>query len=245
MTHKQIRQQFREMSGRYELVDEAGGDRGADFYINAGQRFLDGLETVKKAEARVFRLLAANHYGVQFQYSRAIKEVWAASVGTSGMSRWQLTKMDIQELRAIYASLPSDIDSGDPLYYTPAVLRLAPGTPLTEIQSLEGFLGYADVSINRQQEYNGVIVMPPPSVQTMIEVWGLFYSEPLVADEDESYWSTVHPELLLMASMRTLEEFYRNSQGVNDWTNAIKQRIVLLGMDTVEEDISECNQMKG
>lgn len=245
MTLKQIRQQFRTISGRYELVNEAGGDNGADFYINAGQRYLDGLETLKKAEGRVFRLLAAGQYSVTFPYSRAIKEVWAASSSSSGMERWQLTKKDIQDLRLAYSELPSEIDRGDPLYYTPAVLRAVPETYKTPLNSLEAFLGYADVSIGKHFEYNGAIIMPPPDVQTMIEVFGLFYSQTLEADDDESYWSSVHPELLIMASMRSLEEFYRNTQGVNDWSNAIKERIFAIGKDTVEEDLAECNQMKG
>ena len=47
-----------------------------------------------------------------------------------------------------------------------------------------------------------------------------------------------------MGYMRQIEIVNRNTQGVNDWTNAISTDMVGLGMDLVEELISEVTQIE-
>jgi hypothetical protein len=50
--------------------------------------------------------------------------------------------------------------------------------------------------------------------------------------------------LLIMSAMRQIEIINRNTQGVNDWTNSIAIEAKQLGMDMVEEMISEVSQIK-
>ena len=48
-----------------------------------------------------------------------------------------------------------------------------------------------------------------------------------------------------MAAMRYVEVSNRNTQGVNDWTRSIIEDASRIGMDLVEELISEKTEMEG
>lgn len=243
----EIRAAFVKRSGRYDLViagatpPEEGADSGADFYINSGQRFLDRLHNVHKSVGRVFKSVAAGRNYILFEDCRAIKEAWCMN----SESRTQLDKHDMADIRLAYAKPVSLLDNGVPLYYAPAVLRTIPESDRMIIDEFEGIIDYADVAFGMHYNYNGIIFMPPADGDYVIEVWGLFYSPELSAEDDKSFWSVVHPSVLLMAAMRELEVVYRNTEGVKDWENAINSELVPISKDIVEEDIADADQMKG
>lgn len=236
----QLRQQFRATSGRFDLVNEDGSDNGANFYINAGQRHLDRLDTTQKSFGICYKFCEPDFYAVTFPYCRAVKEVWAATIN----ARWQLEKKNLQDLIAGYfTTLPSGIDSGSPLYYAPTITRAVPETFNTESEDFEAFSGYVDVISANHFAYNCVLIAPPTNEKLLIEVKGLFYTDELVGDDDKSYWSEVHPNILIMAAMREVEIINRNTQGVNDWTSSIMTEISNIGKDLVEEEIAEVSQI--
>ena len=71
----QLRVKFREISGRFDLVNDDGSDNGADFFINEGRKYLDRLDETQKSWASCFRWLEIGKFSVSFPYCRAIKEV--------------------------------------------------------------------------------------------------------------------------------------------------------------------------
>lgn len=236
----QIRQLFREISGRYDLVNEDGSDNGADFYINEGRKFLDRLDETQKSWGTYFFWLRPGLWGVQISHCRAIKEVWASTTE----ARWQLEKKRLQDMMAEYLNkTPSNRDSGIPLYYSPVVTRFI--VEDSKASQLESFVGYVDIPSGNAHAYNALVVAPPSNTLTSLEVVGLFYSHPLLKDEDENYWTVMHPNLLIMAAMRQLEIVNRNTQGVNDWSAAIMAEVTQLGFDLVEEMIAEVDTMEG
>lgn len=239
----QIREAFVRRSGRYDLVEDATtwADNGADFYINSGQRFLDRLDTVPKSWGRYFKEVESGRNYVTFPYCRAIKECWAMN----SEERVKLEKVDMVDLREYYNEPVGVLDTGEPAYYAPAVLRVIPESDRLEIGDFDGMIDYADVMFDRHYDYNGVIFYPPADGTYVIEVWGLFYSPELSSDTDESFWSVVHPEILLMASLHQLEVMYRNTEGARDWLEAINLGVSGLGKDFVEEHIAEVDQMEG
>ena len=235
----QIRTKFRDISGRFDLVNEDYSDNGADFYINEGRKFLDRLGETQKSWASCFRFIEIEGYVVHFPYCRAIKEVWAVSTS----ARWQLEKTNLQDLIAGYLTgLPSSRNTGTPLYYSPAITRYIPENETAD--SFESFVGWVDIPSGNAHEYNSVIINVPSSEKIALDIKGLFYSMELVNDTDENYWSAVHPLLLIMAAMRQLEIINRNTQGVNDWTNSIVSEMRQLEMDLVEELIAEVDQIR-
>lgn len=237
----QLRQKFRELSGRFDLVNSDYSDNGADFFINAGSKFLDRLDETQKSWASKFKLLSVRQFSVVFPYCRAVKEVWLSDA-TNG--RWQLEKKSLQDLIAGYLTgLPSSRTEGTPKYYAPCITRYIPEE--LGADDFEAFAGYVEVPSGNAHEFNAILLNVPVQYQTLVDIRGLFYAAELLSDTDENYWSAVHPMLLYMSAMRQVEISNRNTQGVNDWTSAITTEMAQLGMDLVEELISEANQMEG
>jgi hypothetical protein len=239
----EIRIEFIRRSGRYDLVVDTTDyvDNGANFYINSGQRFLDRLDTLPKSTGRHFTEVLSGRNYVTFPYCRAIKQVWV--MNSSG--RTKLDKKDMTDLREFYAAPVGEIGTGTPLYYAPAVLRMILESDRLAIEDSDAMIDFADVMFDQHYEYNGVVFYPPPDGTYVVEVWGLFYSPTLDTDVQESYWSAVHPEVMLMAAMHQLEVMYRNTEGAKDWLLAITNEVSGLGKDFVEEHIAEVSQMEG
>ncbi len=237
----QLRQQFRTISGRHDLVSAVGADTGADFYINAGQRHLDRLDETQKSPAIAYRFCEIDKYAVSFKWCRAVKEVW---VGTT-TARWQLEKKDLADLLAGYfTTLPSGISSGGTLYYAPTITRASPELFDTPADEMEAFVGYVDIMSADHFAYNSILIAPPTSERLLVEIKGLFYTYELVEDTDKSYWTEVHPDVLIMSAMRSIEIVNRNTQGVRDWDASILAATVGIGKDLVEEEIAEVTQIE-
>ena len=236
----QIRQKFRELSGRFDLVSDTGSDTGADFFINEGRKFLDRLDETQKSWGTCFKFIDTGFWSVQFPYCRAIKEVWAASTS----ARWQLEKKRLQDLIEGYLTgLPSSRTLGTPRYYAPCITRYIPEN--ITVDSFESFIGWVDIPSGNAHEFNAILVNVPTSEKLTIIINGLFYSSELVNDTDENYWSAVHPLMLISAAMRMTEVVNRNTQGVNDWSGTISTEMQQLGFDLVEELIAETSEMEG
>lgn len=236
----QIRTKFRELSGRFDLVSDIFADTGADFFINEGRKYLDRLDETQKSWGQYFRLLPIGGWNTIIPYCRAIKEVWVAT----SVVRWQLEKKRLQDLLSEYLTgLPSSRSLGSPSYYSPCISRYIPEN--ATVITLEAFTGFVEIPSGNAGHYNAILLDVPTSEQLMVDIRGLFYSMELVNNTDKNYWSEVHPMLLIMAAMRATEIVNRNTQGVNDWSNAISADIVPIGYDLVEELIAETNEMGG
>lgn len=237
----QMRTKFRELSGRFDLVNADFSDNGADFFINEGRKFLDRLDETQKSWAQCFRILSIGQFSATFPHCRAIKEVWAASAGEG---RWQLEKVNLQYLISEYLTgLPTSRANAVPIYYSPCITRYIPED--ATVEDLEAFLGYVEIPSGNAHGYNAILINVPTDEQLMVDIRGLFYSHELIEDTDTNYWSEVHPMLLYMSAMRYVEVVSRNTQGVNDWRNSIVTDMQQLGFDLVEELIAEVDQMEG
>ena len=89
-----------------------------------------------------------------------------------------------------------------------------------------------------------LLILPPPDADVDIVVEGLFSSEPLDADGDESFWSLVHPDLLVLATLYKLEVFYRNTTGANDYRVALHDHVMSIGLDLTAEQAAENRVMQ-
>lgn len=236
----ELRTKFISLSGRNDLAN-GDADNGADYYLNSGQRFLDRRYRFPKDTGIYPAVIPAGGWYVTVPYCRAIKEVWVAD----RESRRQLEKKEVKEYLTIFNAPFESLTRGATLYYAPAVLRSIPEADRATAATTNAVLGYMPTLVGRHYEYNGVLLGPPTDIQLHVEIWGLFYSPSLVNNIDESYWSVVHPEVLIRAALYQLEIDYRNTQGANDWLNALELHTAGIDMDTVEEEIAGSDQMEG
>lgn len=236
----QTRKKFRDLAGRNDLVNEDGSDNGANFYIHEGQKYLDRQDETQKSWASAFRFIDIGHYSASIPYCRAIKEVWIAST----TARWQLEKMDLQDLIAEYLTgNPAERSTGNPLYFTPTITRYIPENAVTA--DFESYLQWVEIPAGPSHEYNSILLNVPVLDKVVVEVKGLFYTAELVEDTDENHWSVNHALLLITAAMRQTEVVNRNPRGIKLLDEIIRKDTTQLGMDLVEEIIAEVTVMKG
>lgn len=244
----QLRKKFVQLSGRYDLISGVSGytDSGANFFIQAGQRFLERMRHMKDAKAKYFKDVSAGAYYAAVQNMRVLHDVWASEYNGSG--RTQLEYITAETMRAMYTKSASSIDQGTPLYYSEVNLRTSPTTSATSAIVLDKIGGVevrASSALGLQYSYRGVMWYPPTDASFTIEINGIFRNPKLSADTDVNYWSEEVPETLLKASLYEMEVFYRNTEGANDWYRALTFDVDELDKDEVEATSYHINQMEG
>lgn len=148
--------------------------------------------------------------------------------------------MDLQEAIATYlAEVPT---SGALLHYSPVITRKIPED--ADLSTFAAYMTYLDTTTTIGYDYNAVIIVPPTSELVLIEVRGLYYSVRMVDDEDENYWSVVHPLTLLKATFHQLEIFNQNQGKTKQWRDALAEDLTGISKDLVEELISEVTQIE-
>lgn len=230
------------ISGRYDLVNPTTyADQGMDYYINAGQRWLDRKFFGKRAEGRFLKRISAGDNQVNIQLARSIREVWYYDTE----ARAQLTKAAYNWLKTEYPDTLNIDESGTPLYYTPIVTRGIPHFSELPADEADFLVHEADLLSGPSNGYDAIRIYPATDAEITIEVLGLFYSNPLTTNTSESYWSVTNPDILLHATYRAIEIDHRNRQGVDDWTAAIMDNVGELQLDDLDEEITDINQMEG
>lgn len=235
----EIREWFVKDSGRFDLVEPSGANAGADRYINAACRWLDRMTEHHKEIGRVFRTITAGDFLVTFQDCRAILRVGVSDDTTfyGWLDRYTLDEL---KSKAGYAQPFGSIAQSIPTLYAPAFLRLSD----TDAENYAGYESWVN-SMSTWRTFNGVILLPPADGDYLVDVWGKFFSETLVNDEDENVWTVTEPQILVKACLRELEVFARNSEGQKDWERAIVSELFGLEKDFVEQEVGDIDQMEG
>ncbi len=240
MNLKEIRTNFRNISGRYDLVKDDLSDNGANFYINEGSKWLDRKVETSKSWGTYPIIKPVGTWYIRFPFARAVKEVWF----TTSEGKAQLEKTRLQDLMAqFYTSLPSVWSNGTPEYYAPTITRLIPEilTPAT-LALLDDYIG---VISPISHDYNTVVISKPIDREALFEVTGLFYSKFLELDIDENFWSQVHPLLLIQASILQTYITSGNRPMMKTYGENVIDQLKDIGMDLVEQAIAEIDEMEG
>ena len=234
-----IRQQFIKLSGRYDfattVVTEFDTDGGANFFINAGMRFLDRKYQTNKSVASIFEKVASGSYYFTFQNCQVINEVWC----NDAEERWQLRRYPFNTIQEGYPDLVSAIDTGEPQFYCPIWLRTTDSTDRT---TLGTFFNY--VKSDDYGTYNGILFVPPTDGEYVLEVIGKFYHTEMTSNTDQNFWTNEAPETLLKAALYQLEVFYRNTEGANDWLRALEMEGFELEKNYIEQESNEMEVME-
>lgn len=238
-----VREQFVKVSGRYDLVNTDDSDNGANWYINRGQRWLDLHKLSPVVSHRFMQNLEADTFYIVVPDCRFIEEVWVNDDETKVL----LEQKTLKWIKEEYGDVTSSIDSGAPAYWAHAKPRTRAATgftytlpiifedSITDYSSLGTFL---DLIFDEGDNVTkgGIIIAPPPSEEVSIDIVGAFFSLPLNEDADESWWSENYPDILVMAALRKLEGFYRNTAGVNDWNALITEELSQLDFAEVDKE---------
>lgn len=254
MSLKHVRSLFVEVTGRADLDPDTNTayEKNADFYLNMGQRWLDQqLANPKLIYKRSFNLAAGAFYA-HFRGCRTLLRAWFADA----TARTRLEYKPIDWLRANYASMFDSIDDslslgiktlatevGTPLYWSPITIGMAPeqNEPNTNafVYDNEGILPGDHYS------YKGIMVFPAAETAGTLSVFGSWFSPELVDENSKSFWTEVHPDILVYAAAMKLEAMYRNTQGMNDWRTAAMDALVGIDNDVAIEQSEHIYNMEG
>ena len=254
MNFGEIRTKFIDLSGRFDLADSMAStpytDGGSDFFIGAGQRYLDNHQLTPKSILRFQKDIAVDGYLVEFKDVLAIKEVWY----TTDDARKALTKVSLGWLKENYSYPYTNVSSGTPKYYAINTIGLAGRQDHFTVSGDDAYTNtftreYQDIHLygedsSNHQHYRGIIIMAPTDKAATITVLGQFKAKELDEDGDQNFWSVHYPELLIQAANYSLESFYRNTEGAKDWKNIIDETLVGIDYNLVEEEISGVNRME-
>ncbi len=255
MALSDIRRQFAELSGRHDLVvDFAGGDYdnnsnniGADFFINAGQRMLDRKLFGKKQYAWYKKDISSGDYKLTFRYCLAISEVWLVG---SDNDKARLIKKPLEWMRKMYGADIGTASTGCPKYYSPIIINLSPDQiDLTSSNYTDEFSYDSDELMFSDEGdhflYNGILLGPISDNSYTVSILGKFMSPPLSSNSTKTFWTEVHPDILLLASLWALERFYRNREGMADYMTAILDALNDIDINEVVEQVQGINQIGG
>lgn len=246
-----VRETFATDSGRHDLVTDFSGDdfsdNGADRFLQAGQRLLDRKASFVKGYSWYKKDVSEGGYKLNFRYCTAIKQVWAMEADTD---RYRLTRKDLDWIRAKYGKAYADLTTGSPSYYTPIVANLGPDqVALTTSNYTDEFTyDYEEILFSDTADhfhYNAILWMPPLNKTYTISILGRFWSPILTGDTMETFWTEVHPDILVLSALYCLERTYRNREGMADYMTAILDAISDLDRDMVEEEIQDHDRMEG
>lgn len=224
-----IRRKFAERSGRADLVKDGlegnDTDNGADFYINAACRDLDLEQDTEYTMAQHQFTLAIDAYEIDVLNSRSINKVYYTSTDNAQV---ELKIKSYEWMRKTYPKLGST-DSGSPTYWAVQSKRRSPeqkgGGPHPENMS--------------------ILILPPTNASTAVTIFGRFWSDKLKENGDENYWSVNFPELLVLATCRNAEGWYRNTQGYNDYDRLVQKALLGIDKDLAEQEMMGKSGMRG
>lgn len=242
MDLQEIRLAFRKDSGRYDLVNEDGSDNGADRYLNAGQRYLDTLVDAPNAVAINFQDIMEGQRFTSLSDCRILHEIY---VNDTTSKTKLIIHRDIKEYIATFPSHHSEMGYGRPSNILYTNLRISPDANTSPVTNYGGYIKWMDVAVNPSGNSNGLIWNPASDGYYTLEVHGKFFTPTLINSTDTTYWTDVYPSVLIWSAMRQIEVGYRNTQGVNDWTAAIKSELFGLEADQIEHTFYGMDQLEG
>lgn len=235
----EVRKNFAQYSGRYDLIVNRTtfADKGADFFIRAGQDYLDRLVDIESDTARYFADVSTNSWYVLVPRARVIEDVYLSN---SQRSKWKLDRLPLDIFRKKDPTLQN---TGAPKYYTIGNLRAVP-QPLNSIV-IDSFGPVTYTTPGYEFLYTGILLNVPAFEALKIEIEGKFYEPYLLDDVSMNRWTEIYPVVLVMAACRELEISYRNTVGVKDWEVAIKAELFGVELDTADQESNFIHEMRG
>lgn len=237
MSLLEARKQFVRATGRYDLVsgpvlypmdiDHASNnytDRGANYFLAAGQRMLDRMLEYQRQATELSYTLATNAMSLNLPGNvRSVKGVVVQDDADD--EQFNAIKKDLRWLRWKYGSDVATLASvavGEPIYYAPGFLRVeAPTT------------GNSSTEVKRK-----LVLMPPADKQYTIVV-EVDLKSSLVNDTDVSWWSEEELDVLVSAARYKLEIDERNREGARLFLEEVQFAVDRISADLTAEEAAD------
>ena len=225
MTLKEIRKQFIEQSGRYDLgIQQTDGtflDNGANYYINAGLRMLGGLIDVPAAEYIKTANIVAGENTISIpKVATVTKLMYRTNGGTDEGGWFPIIYVPFYEFINTYPDALND--DADTSSYT----------------GIECFTVMSDID-NSALFASRSIVLNSKMTDALEFKYMYTLIQSLSAETDINFYTVNYPELVVDASCYRLEAGYRNTEGMKDWMNAMRPTLDAIDNATIRQMLQD------
>ncbi len=254
MNLAEIRQNFIELTGRYDLEDS----KKADMFINAGVRTLDRKANLEHTQNSVwYSLIRSAEWKIEVPNCYRVHRILAKDV--QGEGYWNLVgRTEFSEVRRGGGPQSNEgffhtgfaqqffhgVRRGKPTHYRVLTTRNE-----KQLEKLETYQMNVPANYVNSAELAGWILsvelFPRPDTDFVMEVYGKFHSPKLLEEGDTNLWSQLYPDLLIKAACHSLEVFYRNTEGARDWLTDIMDELRDMEQMEVSTDIVDKGVMRG
>lgn len=229
----EFRQHVVKTSGRYDLVEEDFSDKGMNFYINAGQRFLDDKLPSRLQSVKANFTLERDNW---LWLISPVKVIIRVYIGTSGYR--QIIEYTTQkDMRNCLSGIKMKLPRGMPKMYARLPLRQVPDFTKLSLSDAKIGVYYLDTLVGNPAAKDGILFYPIADKRYHIEMDAFAYSSSMIDDNDTSFWSENHPDILAFATYRQMEIDNRNTEGVKDWTYAINESVKGIITADIQQDL--------
>ena len=213
----EIRTQFAKLSGRYDLVDAAFADNGADYYIKAGIKFLDRRVGFDKEIVKEITAVSIGDFQHDVLNQRVIQHVFFV---TSSATKLLMYKTPVEMRQLFTSEAYGSVDNATTTYWT--------------------------MELDTTQLTNpSIITMPPTDEAGDVEIWFKRNTPFPSIETGTNFWMTNFEDVAVNAALYKLEASYRNMTGMRDWLAAIDLDLLGIEKDTVEDDADRAEDMIG
>lgn len=233
----QVRTEFVDFTGRNDLVVDtsAYADAGADVYINKAIRLLE--QKVPSWLDRGHRIVALAIDDLYIEMESTVRQIEEiVLVIVSSGSRSALIEKPYDEIILGYSDLTV---SGAPKYWCRSIARPAPeqasGFDPTTFDGTEGMHATEADFDNKVR----LLLNVPVSVAYSAHVFGSFYSTALSADADTNSWTTLHPDMVVLAAQYWLEVAMHNDTGSREKMKELLRLIQLVEFDNIALEMDD------
>ena len=234
MSLEVVKELFEEVTGRHDLVISTN-NVNAVWLINQGIRWLEKTYPLKNTSSTYKVDLAADTWYIRLNHCQTITSVW---VTDSDKDRTKLEVRSKSYMLSNYGEEFGELDTGKPIDYCPTVNRAALSTQTSTYDS------YAS-DLTSMKDYNGLIVLPPADETYSLLIEGEFFSEDLVDDDDENFWTENCPMATALAASLMLDFVYRGKEGASAGKSNIYDLIEGDLKNVVWEEAATADQGKG
>ena len=226
MNFGEVRELVLAETGRLDAeTKRVGSTTLVDFYINQASRYLDLRPELDRDIVNYRGNIREAEVSPDLPLCRSIESVWRLS----SADLWiQLEKVELTDLLTRYPKV-ENTDRSTPVVWTPHTLAKF-GDTTDYTVGLKLFEAGIDLY--------GLTLMPPPSAEMTIGIFGLFFSEKLEQEADQNFWTANHPKLLSLAVGWCMESANRNREGMLDFEAAMSIYLTGIRFDKVEQDIA-------
>lgn len=236
-----IVQRFIRATSRYDLIQDGDidnpSDNGALYYINEGQRVLDGLLDLPERNRRFVKVVPADSYYTSIENIVEVYGVWF--VNSSCRADITSGHLDPASFRG-NLGVVDEWKIGTPKYWTlmPSELSEELNTVTADDLASDGASDYGELEYSPSVDSDVFMWYPKCDGEYTLDIMAKFWSTRLSNMYDKTVLTSRYSDLLVLASMWVLEGHMQNASRQRAILEQLMTRVDRVDSEIVAKEFS-------